>query len=250
LQVYDSPGKLVNRSGCVVEDQSEHEKHSKELFPSTDINELLEEIPVPDFECGAGESDSESEGWEDESIDDFEDDGVDSDGDGGGGSGGGGSGNVSGGEDLSGNVYKFSWGANAARSETTSSHKGSVLQGAEVLTSGGFISRFAQGAAVLLRQHAKVLLRNVRRASSTKLTSLAVLPASPASDLLAGIMSILEARTEQLEKSSAPTGERAWASSALVSPPSCTTSACCGIKSLRCELCFDGTMPSSSQVKF
>jgi len=125
LQVYDSPGKLVNRSGCVVEDQSEHEKHSKELFPSTDINELLEEIPVPDFECGAGESDSESEGWEDESIDDFEDDGADSDG--GGGGGGGGSGNVSGGEDLSGNVYKFSWGANAARSETTSSHKGSVF---------------------------------------------------------------------------------------------------------------------------
>jgi hypothetical protein len=125
-----------------------------------------------------------------------------------------------------------------------------LLQGAEVLTSGGFISRFAQGAAVLLRQHAKVLLCNVRRASSTKLTSLPVLPVSPASDLLAGIMSILEARTEQLEKSSAPTGERAWASSALVSPPSCTTSACCGIKSLRCELCFDGTMPSLSQVKF
>ena len=117
LKVYDSPGKLVNRSGCVVEDQSEHEKHSKELFPSTDINELLEEIPVPDFECGAGESDSESEGWEDESIDDLEDDGADSDGCGGG----------SGGEDLSGNVYKFSWGANAARSETTSSHKGSVF---------------------------------------------------------------------------------------------------------------------------
>ena len=78
--VCDSPGKLVNKSGNVVE--GIHLNHSKELF-ATDVNSSTTETPVSSSFMGGEQnperagSDLESEEWNDESIDDFEVDGVD-----------------------------------------------------------------------------------------------------------------------------------------------------------------------------
>jgi len=129
--VFDSPGKLVNRSGNIVEEASLN--HSKELFPSA-VNNLSAEIPAsssfmdgdhnPEENVIDPGSDLESDEWDHESTDAFEDDGASS---------------INDDDDIidndaSSDGFKLSWGgttnrsgSNDSSSHTNSSHKGCVL---------------------------------------------------------------------------------------------------------------------------
>jgi len=123
-----------------------------------------------------------------------------------------------------------------------------LLQGAEELTlhaNNDLFTRSVHGAAVLLREHAKALLGNVNRASGTKLTPLPVLPVSTASELLARITEILDARTQDqalgIKNETARSIDR-------VSNLDCAYG-CCGIKTQRCDMCSNGRSDSSFHVK-
>jgi hypothetical protein len=130
-----------------------------------------------------------------------------------------------------------------------------LLQGAEAIllsAKDGILPRSAHGAAVLLREHAKTLLNDEKRAGSTQLTSLPNLPASPASELLRGITEILEARKEKLGTfstmyESSSTDVELPSRTCLMSPVDCAAG-CCPIKTSRCESCLVRTADLPLQV--